>query len=93
MAKTKAEAKPTGVNAPATKRDVNKLMREAESLWTALTEVECNMNVVVNALLDNDFGPRNIALTIEQGAALERIRTHLQKFREEPLVEQGELFT
>ena len=40
----KAEAKPTGVNAPATKRDINRLKREAAELWEALTEIECKLN-------------------------------------------------
>ena len=39
--------------AAVTKRDINKLMKQSADLWVALTDIECNFNLIVSHLLDN----------------------------------------
>ena len=86
MTKTKAEAKPKGVSAPATKRDINRLKRETADLWVELTEVECKLNAIIELKVQ-----RLPDLTVEQDAALTRIRKRLEHCTNETH-KQGDLF-
>ena len=80
----------------ATKRDVNKAMKESANLWEALTDVETKMNVVVGHLLAvqrdaNELELFHLAacMTIEQAEKLRCIRAFLEEYDKGPLFKQA----
>lgn len=65
--------------ANATKRDINKLMKQSADLWVALTDIECNVNLIVGYLLDNQEAEA-IFLTDELLTRLRKAREALRSF-------------
>lgn len=61
-------------------RQINRLKKESADLWVALTEFECNQNVICASLLHGAQNELTIPLTIEQASKLEKIRERLNQF-------------
>lgn len=65
--------------AAATKRDINRLKKQSADLWVALTDVECNVNLVIGHLLGGE-AELGADLTIQQAERLKAAREALNKF-------------
>ena len=63
----------------ASKREINRLKKESADLWVSLTDVECNINLIVGYLLDNQEADA-IQLTDEQLTRLRKAREVLSSF-------------
>lgn len=68
--------------ANATKRDINKLMKQSADLWVALTDIECNVNLIVAHLLESnsELKKLGIDLTDQQLTRLTEARKALRAF-------------
>jgi len=63
----------------ASKREINRLKKQSADLWVSLTDVECNINLIVSYLLDNQEADA-IQLTDEQLTRLRKAREVLSSF-------------
>ena len=63
----------------ASKREINRLKKQSADLWVSLTDVECNINLIVGYLLDNQEADA-IQLTDEQLTRLRKAREVLSSF-------------
>ena len=75
-----------------TKRELTRLRKESADLWVALADLECQVNLIIESLLNHRHN-RGVALTIEEGRKLECIKKRLLDYDDEMLVVKGELFT
>ena len=74
-----------------TKRELTRIRKESADLWVALTDLECQVNLIIESLLNHRHS-RGVALTIQESKTLEATKERLAAYDRESLVAQGEIF-